>query len=190
MEAPAQIPAARSLGELIRDHRELHDTLATELGALTPADFFRPQGEFWSPAQHLDHLVRSVKPLIKALGLPRFVLGTMFGKAASSRETGEVVAGYLEKLAGGAGAGGRYLPAAAEHETRAAQEALIELWRKKGSELGRALEGWKDADLDRYQLPHPLIGNLTVREMVAWSLYHGEHHRARIHERAERKSEA
>ncbi len=35
------------------------------------------------------------------------------------------------------------------------------------------------------QLPHPLLGKLTLREMVAWSLYHGHHHRARIRERSQ-----
>jgi len=184
MEALAQIPAARSLDELILGHAELHATLAAELAALTPAEFYAPQGEFWSPAQHLDHLVRSVKPLVNALGLPRIVLRLLFGKAKTSRQTGEVVAGYLKKLAGGAGAGGRYLPAAAEPETHAAQDALISRFKATGESLGKSLAGWSDADLDRYQLPHPLIGKLTVREMVAWSLYHGHHHRARIHERA------
>ena len=185
MEAPAQIPSARHLDELIRGHLELHETLAAEMAAFEPPIFFAPQGDFWSPAQHVDHLVRSVKPLARALGLPRLVLRLLFGKAGASRKTGEVVEGYLGKLASGAGASGAYLPASAAEQTSVAQEKLIERFLEAGKDLEKGLRGWRDTDLDIYRLPHPLIGKLTVREMVAWSLYHGHHHRARIHERSE-----
>ena len=46
--------------------------------------------------------------------------------------------------------------------------------------LTRALEAWDDVDLDRCRLPHPLLGKLTVREMMFFTLYHYEHHRAII----------
>ena len=32
------------------------------------------------------------------------------------------------------------------------------------------------ADLDRYRLPHPLLGKLTVREMLFFTVYHNYHH--------------
>jgi hypothetical protein len=36
--------------------------------------------------------------------------------------------------------------------------------------------GWREADLDRYLLPHPLLGKLTLREMLHFTLYHNYHH--------------
>lgn len=183
MESPAKIPVAHSLDELIRAHRELHASLAAELALLTPAVFFSPQGAFWSPAQHLDHLVRSVKPLARALRLPKLALRLLFGAGGKSRRPDEVVEVYLGKLAAGAGAGGGFLPAVAGDLSHQSQQKLLARWLKVGEDLAGALAGWREADLDRYLLPHPLLGKLTVREMVAWSLYHGYHHLARIQER-------
>lgn len=185
MEGPATIPVADRLDDLIRAHRELHAALAAELAKLAPAEFFAPQGDFWSPAQHLDHLVRSVRPLVRALRLPKLALRLLFGRARTSRRPAEVVQVYLGKLAAGAGAGGAYLPASAAEKSRERQQELLAHWLAAGEALGTALERWQDAQLDAYQLPHPLLGKLTLREMVAWSLYHGHHHRARIRERSQ-----
>ncbi len=38
------------------------------------------------------------------------------------------------------------------------------------------IPGWSEAALDRYRLPHPLLGKLTVREMLFFTLYHNAHH--------------
>ena len=35
---------------------------------------------------------------------------------------------------------------------------------------------WGELALDRYRLPHPLLGRLTVREMLLFTLYHSVHH--------------
>jgi hypothetical protein len=49
--------------------------------------------------------------------------------------------------------------------------------------LARALEHWTEMDLDRCRLPHPLLGKITVREMLFFTLYHYEHHWAIVAER-------
>lgn len=176
----------KSLPELVRGHRELYPKLAEELAALPPAVFFAPQGEKWSPAEHVDHLIRSVKPMSAALGWPRPVLRLLFGSGDGSRPTTQLVGGYLSRLAAGAGARGRYLPANEGIEASAAgQRQLLGRCGRLGGGVERALAGWSDEALDRYRLPHPLLGRLTVREMLAWALYHGRHHRQRILERLE-----
>ena len=48
--------------------------------------------------------------------------------------------------------------------------------RRIDSELVSAAGGWSEGDLDRVRLPHPLLGTLTVREMLLFALYHGLHH--------------
>jgi hypothetical protein len=47
-----------------------------------------------------------------------------------------------------------------------------------------AFQRWPEPALDRYQLPHPLLGRLTVREMLAFSVYHHAHHLRRVAERS------
>jgi uncharacterized damage-inducible protein DinB len=43
-------------------------------------------------------------------------------------------------------------------------------------ELVRAAGRWSERALDARQLPHPLLGKLTVREMLFFTLYHNRHH--------------
>ena len=42
---------------------------------------------------------------------------------------------------------------------------------------------WKDAQLDQYIAPHPLLGKITVRELCYFTIYHTQHHLNIIKER-------
>jgi hypothetical protein len=42
----------------------------------------------------------------------------------------------------------------------------------------KALERFTEDDLERYILPHPLLGKITLREMMYFTAYHVEHHQA------------
>ncbi len=56
--------------------RALHDFIASQ-----PEDLFeRGYGGKWSAGQHLDHMIRSVKPLNLAYRLPSWCLRLAFGK--------------------------------------------------------------------------------------------------------------
>jgi uncharacterized damage-inducible protein DinB len=56
------------------------------------------------------------------------------------------------------------------------------------SRLVAALERWSDRNLDRIQLPHPILGKITAREMVFFTIYHGHHHIAAAKSRLPRFS--
>ena len=47
---------------------------------------------------------------------------------------------------------------------------------EQSQQLWSAVGSWREADLDRYLLPHPLLGKLTIREMLFFTLYHNYHH--------------
>ena len=145
-----------------------------------PADvFFTRQGEVWSPSDNVDHLIKSVKPVTRALKLPKTTLHEMFGKPEKSSMTYDQICEiYRDALANGGQASGRYLPNQ-ETPTDSADEkktALIDQWAEANAELLSVLEGWNEHDLDLYQLSHPLIGNLTVREMIFFTIYHNLRH--------------
>jgi hypothetical protein len=42
--------------------------------------------------------------------------------------------------------------------------------------LQKAFESWNEEDLDTIRLPHPLLGKITAREMIYFTLYHAKHH--------------
>lgn len=142
-------------------------------------DFFTRHGEVWSASDNLDHLIRSHKPISKALKLPKFTLLAMFGKPErQSRSYEEICQVYRDEIARGAQASGRFLPEQ-QSPVEAAEEKkteLLEQWSKVSAELVLVAEKWNDSELDGYLLPHPLIGKLTIREMLFFTIYHNLRH--------------
>ena len=149
--------------------------------AIPPNQFFIREGEIWSASDNVDHLIKAIKPIALALKMPRLGLQAMFGKAEHpSRTYAEICKIYVAEIAKGAQASGRFLPdqeSPAEPEIQK-KSLLIQLSRA-GDSLLSALEKWQDVELDQYQLPHPILGKLTIREMLFFSIYHTLRH-ARI----------
>ncbi len=145
--------------------------------------FFQQAGGEWSPAENLEHLVRSVQPLAQALRLPKLLQRILFGTApAPSRSYETVREAYLGRLAAGAQAAGRYLPARFDPsiDVDAAKRQRLSQWSQTAASLAAGLKSWDERDLDRYVLPHPFLGKLTVREMLFFTIYHNMHHAAGV----------
>ena len=132
-----------------------------------------PPGK-WNAGLQLDHLIRSMKPLNLAYSLPGFILKWKFGIAnrPSKTYTG-LVEKYESKLAGGGKASGRFIPAPVPFEMK---DNLCVVYRKEKEKLKRKIKGYDEALLDKYILPHPLLGKLTLREMLFFTIHHNRHH--------------
>lgn len=142
-------------------------------------EFFAPQRQFWSPAEHLRHLSKSVRAVARGLRMPKLVL-VFFGLGAGrSRTFSEMWELYRQALADG-GQAGPYAPSSESPGRR----LIMERWHGAGDELNHAMVWWSEAALDRYRLPHPLLGKLTGREMLFFTVFHNAHHARRIRERA------
>lgn len=145
-----------------------------------PAEnFFTRHGEIWSASDNLDHLIRSHKPISKALKLPKFTLQAMFGKPERRSKTYEEICDvYKAEIAKGAQASGRFLPEQQSPVENAEEKKveLLEQWSKASAELVETAGKWNENDLDGYLLPHPLIGKLTIREMLFFTIYHNLRH--------------
>jgi hypothetical protein len=144
-----------------------------------PSDqFFVRPDKNWSASDNVDHLVKSIKPVVLALRMPRFGLRSMFGRAEHpSRTYAEMCKAYEDEIARGAQASGRFLPD--QHMPAHAEEQkkrLLERLSKANLDLLTALGGWQDAELDQCQLPHPILGKLTLREMLFFTVYHTLRH--------------
>jgi hypothetical protein len=156
------------------------------LSTLPDPVFFAPQGAAWSPAGHIRHLHGSAEPLVLALRLPRWMLGLRFGHhMGASRSFDEIREVYRGHLAKGADAG-RFTPSAEPPPANmAARRAeIMREWSVATTGLQNALGRWPEVALDRHRLPHPILGLLTVREMLSFTVYHTAHHLRRIAERA------
>lgn len=146
--------------------------------AIPAKEFFTRQGEVWSASDNVDHLIKSIKPVAKAMGLPKLALQTMFAKPEKVSRTYDVICAiYRDEIARGGKAGGSFLPKQETPEN--AEERKAELLNRLTDAIGKLIsnvEKWEEPALDEAQLPHPLIGKLTLREMLYFTIYHNLRH--------------
>ena len=160
--------------QIISALNEKIDAFNTYIEPLSKEQFeVTPNGK-WSAGQNLDHLIRAIKPLQLAYGLPKFALLILFGKTnRSSRTYDELVTKYKTKLAAGGKASGPFIPPVISFEKK---ESLIRKYKEQKQKLITKIDKQTEKDLDTYILPHPLLGKVTLREMLFFTIHHNEHH--------------
>lgn len=160
--------------QLIVNHRSFTDYI----DFLSDEEFVYSNNHKWSAGQQLEHIILAVRPITQGLMLPAFVFGFLFGKSnRPSRTYEELILKYRSKLKAGGVASRRFVPPVVSHTKRA---ELIQKLNSLINKLTRQLNGISENDLDRYVLPHPLLGKLTLREMMYFTIFHVEHHRENI----------
>ena len=138
--------------------------------------FERSDSGKWSVAENLEHLFLSAKPLVGLFGNPS-VISERWPKAARQLQGyDEVVAVYLSKVGSVGSASSPTMPENTE-PTKAEQVMKYVLIHERFIERAETLS---DEILDTNQIPHPLLGLLTVREFLYFTLYHNRHHLSAI----------
>lgn len=161
-------------GALSDAHREV----ASYFGGLGESDLFRRETGEWAPIDDLRHLTLSVSPLVQALRMPKDELRSRFGEAdRPSRAYGDLRDAYRAELDAGLTSPDPFDPPDEEVEDRAAfRDQVLGRWESLGDDLQDALGSWDEDDVDRFVLPHPALGPLTVREMLFFTHFHDLHH--------------
>ena len=164
--------------EIVRELRALHARSRDFWSAFSTAEFFHPLGDAWSPADNVRHLLKSNRPVLRALSTPKVLLTARFGAGLRpSRTYAEVRERYFARLAEGVQAG-RFAPRplAGAEQTEEQRRVLLAEMDQVSESLTGAVSRWREWQLDRLRLPHPALGRLTVREMLFFTLYHNLHH--------------
>ena len=160
--------------EIISALNEKVDAFNNYIVPLTKEQFEATPNDKWSAGQNLDHLIRAIKPLQLAYSLPKFALTILFGKTNRPSKTyDELVIKYKTKLAAGGRASGPFIPPAINFEKK---DELIKKYTEQKQKLIAKIEKQSETDLDVYILPHPLLGKVTLREMLYFTIHHNEHH--------------
>lgn len=157
---------------------QLHDESVRYWLSFPTTRFFEKIGDAWSPSENVRHLTKSVRAVTKGLRLPRLFVRIAFKSSSRpSRSYDEMRSVYRATLSRG-GKAGKFGPGdTLRSPDREAERARIMAYHATAvSELSSAISKWSEKDLDRLQLPHPLMGPLTVREMLLFTLYHNSHH--------------
>jgi hypothetical protein len=176
--SPFDAGAPYAIEDLARTLLRLTRSGTRFLEAMPTPDFFTPQGDRWSPAEHVRHLTKSSAPLVLAYRLPPGVLRVFFGTPRAASRTFEAMRrDYLATLDAG-GKAGRFTPSpeAAPIDPARRRAEILQHWTAKNDSLVKAWGRWRSLELDHARLPHPLLGKLTAREMAIFTVYHTSHH--------------
>ncbi len=151
-----------------------HQSFCNSVTILEENAFHSKQEGKWDAGEQLLHIYKSIKPLVLAYSLPKFIVGWKFGKSkGNSLPYDTLVQHYQEKLAVGGKAPIPFQPSPLKYEDRKelAQKIMIVI-----DFINQKIANTSESDLDKYLLPHPLLGKITMREMLYFTMYHASHH--------------
>jgi hypothetical protein len=153
-------------------HRELFEWLEKE-----PNDNWEkgPDGK-WTVGQQIQHLVDSLQLLNNALSYPRFFLKYKFGLCnRKPRNYKTIVNKYQQKLLENKDQTKTYNQKLKKPLLKDRERLLTRL-QIQSKKLQYKIKKISDVNLDTLVLPHPLMGKMTIREIIMWTAHHTEHH--------------
>ncbi len=131
----------------------------------------------WSASQQLEHILKSVAPVRVAFFLPAYLLKMFFGTSnRPTRSYEELVVKYQAKLSAGGKAPSWFVPSGQSKEINRLAARL----RNSIQSLVGRIDPFSEKELDQLLMPHPLLGKLTLREMLYFTIYHVQHHQKQI----------
>ena len=140
--------------------------------------FLRQAHERWSRAEHLIHLTKVASSVCKALQMPASMLQSTFGAVQhTTRPYDEIVEHYDTALKGDFV---RALPFCTFQTDTDTQDSVLLGFVQQHEILGQLLLQRTEEELDACQIPHPAMGNLTLREFYYFLIYHIGHHQRGI----------
>lgn len=165
--------------------REVHTASVSYWETFDSPTFLASIGDAWSPADNVRHLTSSMRAVTRGMRMPRLFLLVAFGRSTSpSRPFATVREVYRARLAHGASAG-RFAPRPrdAAVDPHAERARIMSEHAMAVTALCDVVAQWPEAALDARRLPHPLLGPLTVREMLLFTVYHNRHHLENVQRR-------
>ena len=162
-------------GSILKAIETHHSDFISSIELLDKETFEFSWKNKWTPGQQLVHIRKSIEPVVLAFWLPRFVLKYQFGLTnRPSRTYEELVTRYLKALGNNkAVAPKRFAPKPLSFSSR---EKEFKVYQKSVKKLISVARKCTDEELDKFVIPHPLIGKLTLREMQFFCVHHVQHH--------------
>lgn len=145
--------------------------------------FSQPIDGGWSPKKNLEHLSKSLNAVTLGLISPKFTL-LIFGiNSDTSKKMNSIIDTYLGKLSTGSQAGIFTPIEIFQSSDLESKKNVIARFEKSLTKFSNSISKWDDSDLDKYRLPHPILGNISAREMILFSIYHLFHHTEKVNKR-------
>lgn len=152
---------------------EVHYVFLDFISSLTDEQLHRSQPGKWNASVQMQHVFLCLRPIHLALSLPAFLPRLLFGFAKRQcRSYDALVADYQLKLQQGGKSPSIYVP---DHEVGAIDWQARKL-RKLVDQVSKKISRYTESELDEIRVPHPLLGKITLRELLYFAIYHVQHH--------------
>jgi DinB superfamily len=142
-------------------------------------EFYTSNNEKWSAAVNFAHLTLSAKVVARGLAAPKIALWLKFGRQFKRESVSydAIVEKYLI-----ANAIPRDSPTGFEPRMNAETTKAFEVkqFTDIHDKLIFTLSKWTERQLETYLIPHPLMGKITVRELLCFLIYHIKHHQKAV----------
>ncbi|WP_291116211.1 DinB family protein [Flavobacterium sp. UBA6135] len=156
--------------ELINVFYDNHKEMSDFINSLTNDQFVYGQNDKWTAGQQFSHVYLTLLPFPKVLPSKEFII-QKFGKI--NRPTWDYETVLKNYFKTSLQAPQQFLPEQVNPEQKASITAELQ---KIVLTIQQLLEQYTEEELDTLVLPHPLLGNMTIREMFYLMTYHATHH--------------
>ena len=157
-------------------------TIVEYFSSLAERRFFDGDPDHWSPAHHLTHLTQasiSVERVLRPGASP-------LHPTPRSRTYAEVRDAAAAAVAATPKATLLDLGRVVAIAPGTTQEQVVRAFESVSAKFRKAAEAWSEEAIDRHALRHPLVGQMTVREMLYFFVVHERHHLKLVRTREER----
>ncbi len=140
---------------------------------------FAPVAPEWCLAEHIVHLCLAYDQIIRVLGANKERLLARTGAPDhASLSFEQMHTRYTGLIAGGLVTTAAFTPQNVNVDVHKAhaRDDILQRWDHAGRALRAAAEPWTGAELDGHQVPHPVMGMVTVRELLFFCIVHDANH--------------
>ena len=163
----------------IKDSLEKHYSIFINyILGLSLDEFTFSNASKWTAGQQLKHIVLCVRPIVQVFEMPNTMIKQNFGTSkAKSRTYDKLLRDFLMKLNQGGKAPSQYVP---EIVTQKEKFELLSNLSKLIERLNKEIEVFTENELETLCIPHPLLGSISLREMLYNMIYHVQHHQKQV----------
>jgi hypothetical protein len=165
--------------EIIGGFESAIGAILADVETSSEAEFYTNKNDKWSAAVNFAHLTLSAKVVARGLAAPKIALWLKFGRQfkRDSVSYDEIVEKYLIANAIPRTNATGFEPRMHTDSTKAYEiKQFVDIHNK----LTTTLSKWTEKQLDTYLIPHPLMGKITVRELLCFLVYHIKHHQKAV----------
>ena len=182
-EKIATLPLTLNKSQIIEQFTIANKEIYEFYSSISEEQFFSKPESGWSPLENIKHLNSAITVVALFTRKELSFLLFLFGRGNSQCTIPEIIKDYNDRLNSGSGAG-VFTPFFANNKIEIGKkESEINSLQSSIQTLIEGIHHWTEEELDRTNIPHPIMGIITVREMLYFNYYHLYHHSAKVQAR-------